>query len=728
MEQKQFCCDSVYDQLPPLSTNYSWFVAQNLNAEDNTNTEVQIFFTLQDPLSHYRCRITELLGKRVRGCFYGWVILSNDLMWSLWNPTTSKIIRLPPLILKDGDSSSIGECFLSCPPNDPSSILLLTRLDDTTFVFSKLDRKRKRLRWTEMSYAKQLMNLTGEDGLIRNLTHCNGKVYAITMAGQYLVQVGIVVRDREVVISLSPLGILPRPSFLYCPNQISFLKGSFTELFIIVIGFKDMYEIVSSVHLFKLDMTSMTWEEIEDLKDKIVTIEYERFCYSVSYSSAVASELGGYIHILDKKGKIINSYHVKEKTITLSSMPCLAETNHVSAWSMLECRLEADNEDLIQKEEDKVKDIGLRSVKDDEVEFNSTPDESHLLNLPMHILEMIMEFCVGIEYLKFRATCKRCHLAAPLIKWKNEAPVKRLHTYSLVSPWHIVFDKHQRIITLTDPVFGDKYFIKTPQQLICNLRMYNSKYGWLLMQVEGGPLVFYNPFTSDIRELPLVGYLESICFSAPPTSSDCMVVGFTSYGNWHVYIHFVAREPSWHRIFLDFGGDAPFSYSFPTFNGRDLYALCKDVSVDVFTDIDNEDFFFWDVVVYTPTSCCASLGQYFPVVFDQHLLLVVMGKFGEPIEVFEYIDYTKEWEKIDDIGSLTIYICDTTCICIEAKIPKMENKIYFPRLHSGNIVFYSLETQRYHTSNGENAQENFGDFFGMKHDLTPQQWIEPSWS
>ena len=81
----------------------------------------------------------------------------------------------------------------------------------------------------------------------------------------------------------------------------------------------------------------------------------------------------------------------------------------------------------------------------------------HVLNLPFHVLEMILEFCAGVEYLNFRATCKLCHLVGPLINRK--VPQRGLQTYSLVSPWLMVFDKRGGIITFTDPMFGDKYFI-----------------------------------------------------------------------------------------------------------------------------------------------------------------------------------------------------------------------------------------------------------------------------
>lgn len=121
----------------------------------------------------------------------------------------------------------------------------------------------------------------------------------------------------------------------------------------------------------------------------------------------------------------------------------------------------------------------------------------------------------------------------------------RLEKNSLHSPWLLVLDKHREIITFTDPIFGENYFIKTPPGLIGDVKIHCSRYGWLLMEKYGGPLVFYNPFTSVIHELPLqvpcleadpstgvihvlpqVPCFESLCFSAPPTSPDCMVVGY----------------------------------------------------------------------------------------------------------------------------------------------------------------------------------------------------------
>ncbi|KAJ0810783.1 hypothetical protein HanPI659440_Chr01g0030841 [Helianthus annuus] len=317
---------------------------------------------------------------------------------------------------------------------------------------------------------------------------------------------------------------------------------------------------------------------------------------------------------------------------------------------------------------------------------------------------MIMEHCFGAEYINFRATCKRCYLAAPLLRRSQ-----------MYSPWLMVFDNYQGFVTFIDPICGNKYTIKKPQELKGDCQILCSMYGWLLLLMfksHACELVFFNPFTSDIRKLPEAPCrLGSLSFSEPPTSPDCMVVGFTINGPC---IHFVSREPpSWCR--LDFGTTDPFSFHFPTFSGRDIYALCESKEkVEVLRDVSKEGYSHEVVVDKAPRSCR------------------ILGRLGISVEVFKLNNSTKEWEKIYDLGKHMIYISTTSCICLEAKLPEMGNKIYFPRLlhiEDTKFVFYSLQTCMYDTFDDKNIQECFGaDLQGTTYLCNPHTWIEPSWS
>ncbi|GJR70246.1 hypothetical protein Tco_0016311 [Tanacetum coccineum] len=231
--------------------------------------------------------------------------------------------------------------------------------------------------------------------------------------------------------------------------------------------------------------------------------------------------------------------------------------------------------------------------------------------------------------------------------------------------------------------------------------------------------MFFNPFTSDILELPQLPYTHIVSFSAPPTSPDCMVVGITLYMQCHACIHVVGGEPSWRRTPLDVtGGNILYSV---TFYGRDLYGMRYDGGLNVWKEMDKKNCLWVRDVAKAPTSYCKSLPQCFQLKCDQHLLRVIVGKFGESVEVYK-INRSQEWAKIDTLGKHMIFICGASSVCLDAKTPQMENKIYFP---SSPIMYYSLETCRFYTLNNE---DSFGDFFGTKHHLSPHGWIEPRWS
>ncbi|KAI3683713.1 hypothetical protein L1987_84226 [Smallanthus sonchifolius] len=396
-------------------------------------------------------------------------------------------------------------------------------------------------------------------------------------------------------------------------------------------------------------------------------------------------------------------------------MSCLEQSTHLSLW---ECKLHGDHGE-IECGTGPEDEIMVRPVRDVEVDINNTRNEEpHLLNIPLDVLKRIMEFCVGVEYLKLRATCKHCQLAAP---------IRRLQTYSLISPWLIVLDKHRGVITFTDPVFGDKYFINMPQKLIGDLRLYCSRFGWLLLYKLNGPgeLFFYNPFTNDIRELPDAPYFDSLYFLAPPTSPNCMVVGLSASLPMNYFIY-SWESSSWTRFRVDFGDTAPHSFLFPTMCCDSIFALNQG-ALNIFLENEERNIFWNVVVAEAPRGRSA---QYILVSYDPLLLLVVLDELGEFVEVLKLNASAQVWEKIDSLGMHMIYICGTMSLYMEAKTPEMKNKIFFPRLDSkhGKIVFYSLETCRYHTFNCRNIEQGLQNLFGTKYHAYPHAWIEPSWS
>nr|GEY80553.1 hypothetical protein [Tanacetum cinerariifolium] len=805
MKQLQFSsCGSVHDQLSRLSPKYQWFVAQSAEADEDRNGD-QFFYNIQDPLSFYR-----LYALNTDNHFY-----------------------------------------------------------------------------------------------------------------EFVIEIGIVVKDGGVVIELMLFAGGPEFPFDQGHEFMYFLRGYNTELFCISIGFN--FHVITAnslVSLHKLDMMNIEWEkleglkkwditgkrpgeleeevknmfksseiwdQVEDLKDGTFYVDLGRD-NSVTYSPTIASEFGGNIHIRSLRGNVIYSYNLSDRTISLSSMfpSLLLPTSHVSVW---ECRLAADYAKPKQEVEDKDRAIVVRLVNDDDVELDESRllnlplgvlemimefcigleylnfratcklchlaapvvqwggevalkrlqnysllsplaadyakpkqevedkdraivvrlvndddvelDESRLLNLPLGVLEMIMEFCIGLEYLNFRATCKLCHLAAPVVQWGGEVALKRLQNYSLLSPWLMMADEkrgivtfedplyevfyrlshHEKrgIVTFEDPLYDYKYFMKKLRAPIADGEVCYSGYGWLLYYSECELLEFCNPFTDEVHDLPKTeNYFYSLFFSAPPTSPDCMVVGFERVG---IFIHFVHGEQTWRLVSHwvdnddeddgdadadaddDDDDDDGLAFYCATFYGRDLYALCVNGKLHVFKNLGQEDYSWKQDVVEAPRIRGRSYPNYsllspWLMMADEKRGIVTfedplygykyfMKKLRAPIADGEvcYSGYggcitvsVNYWSFVTPsqmrVGIFIHFVHgeqtwrlvshwvdnddedDAHASALKPKRRKWKT-IFFARFYNknGKVVFYSLETRMYHTFNAKNIEEHFGDFVGTKYML-----------
>lgn len=740
--------------MPPLQ--YSWLVSYDSESKEDTD---HIFFsTTGSPdfhqNQHYHCRIPELRGRDIRGCFYGWLLLSsyplsptdlNVLEFSLWNPVTSTFILLPRLKLElkpdddanQYDTDDIFSCCLSSPPSDQNSVLLLSRFSKPSIVFCLLRRKRKL--WTEMSYANQIKNLYNSDNdLIQTLTCCNDKVYAFTHPQRRLIQVDIrICQARNVVINLLEFGMLP---ICGLHSFATYLTGYCKELFTIIECYR--FEKLQSIKLFKLDFAIMEWEELKSAKDCVFLLVWGH--YSQISCHAIESESGTYIHSIWNSCNVY-SYNLEDKTVSLSSLHCPdlspeRRSCYTLPWVMPKSRLvddhgEAKCKSETEEEQGKEEELVVRSVISSEVDsmMNEQPGEkliattdqgSILLNIPLHILDLIVEDLIAVDYLNFRATCKHCRLAAPPIQWSSATALGRLQTRT---PWLMALDEHQGITTFTDPKFGDKYFMTTFFELNGHVGICASKYGWLLI-LKGDFFInpfFFNPFTKATVQLPELRLnLASFAFSEPPTSPSCIVAAFTYYDGT-VYITFPG-ESDWDAINIH--SDIPYNLSLhnnPIFHGKNLYILCQDGELGVFR-FDQD--LTCETLVAERTLCTSSTERRFLVECGEDLLSIIMGEFGEWVKVFKLNHSTLGWgwEKVYDIGNHMIFVCDTSCFSVVATISGMENKIYFPRFRGGSIVFYSLDTSKFHTFGGEG--EALKDFCFPTKEQLMCVWIEPSWS
>lgn len=142
--------------------------------------------------------------------------------------------------------------------------------------------------------------------------------------------------------------------------------------------------------------------------------------------------------------------------------------------------------------------------------------------------------------------------------------------------------------------------------------------------------------------------------------------------------------------------------------------------------------YIWEIIISQPPE--SSLSHIkgrglcrFLVECDNNLLSVVMDELGEWVQVFKLNQQTQnKWEKVDTLKDYMIF-CGMESLSVRAEISGMENKIYFPRFRgANNIVFYSLDTCKFHTFEDKDEGEGFKDLHSTKEQLMCL-WIEPSW-
>lgn len=332
-------------------TMQPWLV----NSKDGTDQ--YLFRSIQQPEQCYALQFPQLVGQEIQGCFHGWLILfklpydTNPLYFSLWNPITKELIRLPPLVLEGDDPlhphNDIQSCYLTAPPCNRDSVVLLSRSSKTALVICLLRNQTKT--WTEISYDHDVTSISGDyEGCsihtIYTPVSCNDKVYAITKYKQ-VIQIDMSINQYgensdQVDISLSHCGGMPDFGCGIYPFDW-YLVGSRSELFMVIVSsIKIPFTEIQSIQLFKLDFSTMKWEETESSNGHVFFLNNVN--YQLLSCHAMESQSGGYIHIIQDTCKVY-SYNMEDKTISLSylcspDMQPMSCPHDSSIWMLLESR------------------------------------------------------------------------------------------------------------------------------------------------------------------------------------------------------------------------------------------------------------------------------------------------------------------------------------------------------------------------------------------------------
>ncbi|KAK3033448.1 hypothetical protein RJ639_033052 [Escallonia herrerae] len=476
--------------------------------------------------------------------------------------------------------------------------------------------------------------------------------------------------------------------------------------------------------LFCPILNGKSWTEMkyggDDIEDDLCTpVSCNGKVYAISHIRLVLIEIVAPNRLAIRPLQCEIPRHSSDKYLPT---PC-----HNPVWLIPQRRLidECQANRTTGKEEQgrKEEEIEVRERGNDkmiDVEKKGALTDGHLMNLSNDILELIADRCIPIGYMKFRATSKFFRSAIPPVQWRTASA--RLQTHTL-SPWLVLYDKNKRIMTFIDPKFGDRYFI-TISDLIGDAIICASKFGWLLMLRGDRSIFFFNPLTRNINQLPdlPLGLFSSFSFSSMPTSLDCQVIAVSipCLEKFNVHITSPGRS-DW--VFFKVFKEVPYPYrNSPIFSDSKFHLLGSDGNLADF-EFDFVEGYEWELSD-VPIKPCNSGEQKFLVDCGGDLVSVFLEKHGERVQVFRLNRSTPCWEKVESLGNYMIFISHSSSFAAVAKTTGMENKIYFPWLSGGHLIFYSLDTCKLHRFG---STEPLTNFYGA----TEQRlcaWIEPNWS
>ncbi|PIA55782.1 hypothetical protein AQUCO_00700240v1 [Aquilegia coerulea] len=614
----------------------------------------QTFCTLSDGCYHVG-RVPLMGGMFCVTSSHGWLLMRSYYYSTecyLFNPISLTKIHLPPVL----DITYVAG-VLTSSPSDPDCIVMLIsnakrssifcRIGDNKFIEQKLESKKK-----------DPITIKGCISVIS----CKGKIYLFFKQGMGVVDV----HSTFLSIKLHKINY-PSPSLPWISCYARFFLESCGEIFHVAESrFGISHNLPQKCDVFKLDVSTMDWVMVDNLGDQI-------FLLGLYSTSVPATDLGlkpGCIYFCLYGDTSLYMFDMHDGTIT-NTLPCPKKIPYWKGpfWVVPNCKFQ------VKKEVVKLQESTHQGNQ-----------EWGWKDLPVELLELIASFLFLGDCIRFRLTCKSWISVTPPLranclfnKFEFEPPQV---------PWLMSFPKtNQGVCKLYHPVYGDAYTMNIPELADAIIR--NAKYGWLLMS-QGISFFFFNPITMEVIKLPDIErdyQFIGMSFSSPPTSSDFVVFGFLGF----YMVVYRKGEERWSRDFFK-SSHWEFLHSpcNPIFYDGAFYCLGKNGRLLLF---DTKE-----VVKESQYSDITKSNESFIVEYDGEILSIFVGPKGKKIFIFKLDLCNMKWCKLESLDDKVLFLSHTASILLPAAavgLKGIENRIYFPRFHESDNMFYSLSTRKY---------------------------------
>ncbi|KAL8061930.1 hypothetical protein ABFX02_02G114700 [Erythranthe guttata] len=331
------------------------------------------------------------------------------------------------------------------------------------------------------------------------------------------------------------------------------------------------------------------------------------------------------------------------------------------------------------------------------MDWNDTPKE---------LLDLMLSNVVGKDRHSFSQVCR---------SWKAVIAASPYHQ----SPCLMMFNRRDN--HLWKCFQHNNFFYMAFPKLLKNASVCFSNHGWLLMKSsDDHTLFFYDPCNNQMIELPSIPSdckYTTICFFHPPTSPECLIIGIRTV-SWKssrdelelgVLKH---GENKWRNgLFRDRNHQFRVSLGPPILHGGKIYFLDFKGNVALF-DVSS---YIWLFTIFP--RCLKkrrfrrNIKEHFLIKPNNEETIFAVFVVGDErkVRVFRLVD-GYQWERVEDLGDMVFYVSNTSSFGYTVDDKSMANKIFFSKLYGDKIVFYSMDTRKYHTFECNYSSNNSHEF------------------
>ncbi|KAG5529712.1 hypothetical protein RHGRI_030179 [Rhododendron griersonianum] len=178
-----------------------------------------------------------------------------------------------------------------------------------------------------------------------------------------------------------------------------------------------------------------------------------------------------------------------------------------------------------------------------------------------------------------------------------------------------------------------------------------------------------------------------------------MVIGISSHTPEHTEFCIITRgEDMW--TYQDMVSSLHFIISDASpvlYNGK-LYCLGEAGNLGVLDLRNNIGWTSWEVCsMPLSRSSCRKFRQSFVVKCDDGMLVVYVTHEDRRVLVEKWYLPKMLWEDVESLGDKMVFVSHGASLLEDAVDKGMANKIYFPKFHGESGVYYSLDTEMYHS-------------------------------